>query len=341
VLHRIEQLIAASQILYMSSDEATRSPSLEAVTRLLGSIFGARRVDKVQALPEGLCNFNYRVDLGRGAEVVVLRIYGRDPQACRKEADLLRLLGDLVPVPEVLHVSASGDCGVGPFIVMRYVEGITFRQLRRTRDAEAIAQAAHSIGETLAALGRNTFARRGMLGAGPSVTGDYLNATNAIPEFIDSCLASPTLCSRLDDNVRERVHELSWGRARELARLQDEACLVHGDFNNRNIIVRREQGRWQVAAVVDWEFAVSGSPMFDIASFLQYERRDSPSREPHFSLGYEHGGGKLPERWWQLARVVGLKGQCETLTQNRLPADISTEVADLVRATVEDDSMWL
>jgi fructokinase len=239
-------------------------------------------------------------------------------------------------------VSASGVCGVGPFIVMRYVEGITFRQLRRTRDAEAIAQAAHSIGETLAALGRHTFALRGTLGAGPAVTGDYLKGPNAIPEFIDSCLASPTLCSRLDYSVRARVHELAWGRARELARLQDERCLVHGDFNNRNIIVRREQeGRWQVAAVVDWEFAVSGSPMFDIASFLQYERRDSHSREPHFSLGYEHGGGTLPEQWWQLARVVGLKGQCETLTQIRLPADIATEVADLVRATVEDDSMWL
>jgi fructokinase len=325
----------------MSSNEAVQAPSLDTIARLLGNIFGARRVDQVRLLSEGLCNFNYRVDLGKGAEVVVLRIYGREPQACRKEADVLLLLGETVPVPEVLLVSAGGDCGVGPFIVMRYVEGITFRQLRRTRDSEAIAQAAHSIGETLAALGRYKFARRGMLGAGPAVVGDYLNGTNAIPEFIDSCLASPTLRSRLDERVRERVHELAWARARELARLQDEACLVHGDFNNRNIIVRREQERWQVAAVVDWEFAASGSPLFDIASFLQYERRDSPSREPHFSLGYEHGGGKLPEQWWQLMRVAGLKGQCETLTQTDLPADIVSEVAGLIRATVEDDSMWL
>lgn len=324
----------------MSSNEAVQAPSPEAVARLLGTIFGARRVDKVQVLSEGLCNFNYRVALDASAEAVVLRIYGRDPQACRKEVDLLRMVRETVPVPEVLLVNASGDCGVGPFIVMRYVEGITFRQLRRTRDSEAIAQAAHSIGETLAALGRYKFARRGTLGAGPAVVGHYLSGSNAIPEFIDSCLASPTLRSRLDERVRERVHELAWARALELARSQDETYLVHGDFNNRNIIVRREQGRWQVAAVLDWEFAVSGSPLFDIASFLQYERRCSPSREPHFSLGYEHGGGKLPEDWWQLARVVGLKGQCETLTELDLPADIVTEVAGLVTTTIEDDSMW-
>jgi aminoglycoside phosphotransferase (APT) family kinase protein len=324
----------------MSANEAVQPPSPDAVTRLLGSLFGARRVDKVQLLSDGLCNFNYRVDLGKGAEVIVLRLYGRDPQACQKEVDLLRMVRETVPVPEVLLVSASGEGVVGPFIVMRYVEGITFRQLRRTCDSEAIAQAAHSIGETLAALGRYKFARRGTLGAGPAVVGHYLSGSNAIPEFIDSCLASPTLRSRLDERVRERVHDLAWARARELAPLQDEMCLVHGDFNNRNIIVRREQeGRWQVAAVLDWEFAVSGSPLFDIASFLQYERRCSPSREPHFSLGYEHGGGKLPEDWWQLARVVGLKGQCETLTEIDLPADILTEVVGLVRATVEDDSM--
>jgi aminoglycoside phosphotransferase (APT) family kinase protein len=325
----------------MSSNEAVQAPSTDAITWLLGIIFRGRHVDKVQLMSEGLCNFNYRVDLNAGAEVVVLRIYGRDPQACRKEVDLLRLLGETVPVPEVLHASVSGDCDVGPFIVMRYVEGITFRQLRRTRDSEAIAQAAHSIGETLAALGRYKFAQRGTLGAGPTIIGHYLNGPNVIPEFIDSCLASPTLRSRLDERMRERVHELAWARARELARLQDETCLVHGDFNNRNVLVRREQGRWRVAAVVDWEFAISGSPLFDIASFLQYERRCNPSREPHFSLGYKHGGGKLPEQWWQLARVVGLKGQCETLTEINLPADIVTEVAGLVRETVEDASMWL
>lgn len=320
----------------MSSNEATRAPSLDTVKLLLGNIFGRTRVAHVQLLSEGLCNFNYRVDLNAGAEAFVVRIYGRDPNVCQKEADLLRTLRDKIPVPELLHVHANGFCGVGPFIVMRYVEGITFRQLRRTRETEAIAQAAYSIGETLARLGQHRFAQGGWLGAGPAVARRFPHVPNAIPALIDSCLASPTLQSRLDEQVRERVHELAWSRARELRRLEDEACLVHGDFNNRNVIVRRERGRWQVAAILDWEFAVSGSPLFDIASFLQYERKSSPSREPHFSLGYKSGGGRLPEEWWQLARVVGLKGQCDILTQPDLPAEIVTEVADLVRATTEE-----
>ncbi|HZS09980.1 MAG TPA: phosphotransferase [Blastocatellia bacterium] len=319
----------------MSSSEARQAPPSDAVARLLGAVFGARRVAGIQMLSEGLCNFNYKVDLDSGAESVLLRIYGRDPDACRKEARLLGLLKDVIPVPEVLQVSADGLDGVGPFIVLRYVEGITFRQLRRTRDREAVAQAAHSIGETLAALGHCEFPHHGA--PGPAAGGHLLNGPQAIPEFIDSCLASPALRSRLDEETCRRVHALAWCRARELDRLRDEACLVHGDFNNRNVLVRREQGRWRVAAVIDWEFAASGSPLFDIASFLQYERLMSPSREPHFSRGYRDGGGRLPEGWWQLARVVGLARQCGTLAGAHLPAEIATEVAGLVRETIREN----
>jgi aminoglycoside phosphotransferase (APT) family kinase protein len=309
------------------------------VARLLDAIFGSRRVAHIQLLSEGLSNFNYRVDFDSGDEPVVLRIYGRDPNACQKEVDLLRLLRAAVPVPEVLGVYANGFDGVGPFIVLRYVEGITFRQLRRTGDAEAIAQGARSIGGTLAAIHRHTFAERGTLGAGLAVIGQFLNGPNAIPEFIDSCLASPTLRLRLDERTRDRIQALAWSRSRELARLQDERCLVHGDFGNRNVLVRREQGSWRVAAVIDWEFAVAGSPLFDIASFLRYERKLAPSREPHFSQGYECGGGKLPEDWRRLARVVDLTRLCETLTEEKLPTPVVTEVAELVRETAEDGSV--
>ena len=315
-------------------NEAGQALTPDAVARLLSNICGTRRIAHIQLLSEGLCNFNYRVDFDSGAESVVLRIYGRDSNACQKEIELLRLLRETVPVQEVLQVNTSGFDGVGPFIILRYVEGITFRQLRRTGDAEAIAQAAYSIGEALAAIGRHQFAQRGTLGAGPAINGDFLNGPNAIPKLIDASLASPTLRSRLDERESARVHELAWSHAQALAHLQEERCLVHGDFNNRNVLVHCVQGRWRVAAVIDWEFALAGSPFFDIATFLQYERKQSPSREPHFSLGYQHSGGKLPADWWQLARVVGLAKQCELLAQENVPADIVAEVVGLVQETV-------
>src|ERR1051325_2926795 len=97
---------------------AAQTPTQDALARLLDHIFDAQRIAHVQMLAEGLCNFNYRVELNDGSQPCVVRIYGRAPEACQKEAALLQLLRAHVPVPEVLHVHARGCGDIGPFIVM-------------------------------------------------------------------------------------------------------------------------------------------------------------------------------------------------------------------------------
>ena len=126
-----------------------------------------------------------------------------------------------------------------------------------------------------------------------------------------------------------------WSRAGQLATLGNEARLVHGDFNRRNLVLRCEAGRWSVAAVLDWEFAVSGSPLADLGNFLRYERASQPLAEPHFSAGYLHAGGALPENWRNLARLIGLTSMCESLTRDELPDDVVSELVELARAVVE------
>jgi fructokinase len=310
-------------------------PSPEAAARLLSSIYGAGRVSSIQPFTDGLTNFNYKVSFSAGAEPVVLRIYGRDSTSLQKEVDLLQTLQGLVPVPGIMRACPEGGCEIGPFIITRYVEGITFRELKRTGDAAAIAQAAEAIGETLASVSRIKLARRGALGAGPVVVGEFFNGPTAIPKFIETCLASPTLIERLDRRVRDRVRATVQEREGKLAELHRETRLVHNDFGNRNVLVRPERGRWRVAAVIDWEFAASGSPLFDVASFLRYERDDPPTREPHFSRGYQQGGGRLPDDWRRLGRVMDLTKLCQTLTEDDLPAEIVTEVAELVRESID------
>ncbi len=284
-----------------------------------------------------MCNFNYKVVFDAG-DPIVLRVYGRDPTACQKEVDLLRHVGASVPVPEVLDAYPNGLGDFGPFLVTRFVEGITFRRLRATRDRRAIAEAAGSIGETLAAIGRFNFERRGQLGASLSVDASFMNSPNAVPEFVDRCLASRMLRSRLDESTCERAQRAVWARAADLGLLDGECRLVHRDFNNRNVLVRPEGRRWQVAAVLDWEYAVSGSPVVDVGSFLRYETEANPSREPHFSRGYERGGGHLPPDWRRLAHLVDLASLCELLTEPDVPDEIVVEVCDLVRMTIRQSS---
>lgn len=219
---------------------------------------------------------------------------------------------------------------------MRYVEAISFRELKRSGDISLISQAAYSVGQTLAFIGRTTFPHTGWLGPGPKVGAPLLESADPGPRFVDLCLASTNAQRRVEADLRDQVRTLAWSYASQLASLDDARCLVHGDFGKRNLLVQQATGKWNVAAVLDWEFAISGSPLIDVGHFLRYECVSHPVAEPHFSEGYLHAGGRLPDGWRRLARIVDLIALCESLTHDELPHDIVVELVELVRATVED-----
>jgi aminoglycoside phosphotransferase (APT) family kinase protein len=303
--------------------------------RIVRTAFPHGRVVEVEPLLDGFRNANFKLRLDTAPGLLVLRIYEHDVSLCQKEIDLLNLVAGSVPVPALIHAEPRGSEDIPPFALMRFVEGISFRDLRRSGDMEAIAQAAFSAGETLACIGRTTFGKPGWLAPGPLVTKALLDGADPMPRFVDACLATENLQQRMPVNLRDRTHDLLWSKAASLAALSEEARLVHGDFNRRNLLVQSAAGRWAVAAVLDWEFAVSGSPLADLGNFLRYERAERPIAEPHFSTGYLRAGGALPPDWRRLAKLMDLTAVCESLTHEQLPGDVTRELLEIVRATVE------
>jgi aminoglycoside phosphotransferase (APT) family kinase protein len=301
---------------------------------MLRLVFGAACVARVQPLTDGLRNGNFKIELSTG-RTVVARIYEHDPTLCQKEVDLLRILRPSVPVPEVLHAEPDGAGELPPFLVMEWVAGVSLQELKRSGDRAAMGQAAFAVGETLAALGRIEFAHSGWLGPGATVQAPLLEGPDPTPRFVELCLASENLQRRMPGELRERVGAFVWSWKGALAELDAQAYLVHGDLGKRNVLVREEGGAWRVAAVLDWEFAVSASPLIDLGHVIRYERASRPLVEPHFSAGYVAGGGTLAENWRSVARVVDLAALCESLTHNGLPEAVIGEVVELIRATVE------
>ncbi len=306
------------------------------VERIVRAAFPGRSVIEIQPFAGGLRNANFKLCLDVRSEWIVLRLFEHDPSLCQKELDLMNLIGARVPVPEVICAEPRGYEDCPPFILMQYVEGISLHELKRGADGEAIGQAAYSAGKNLATINQITFSRPGWLAPGPVVTTPLMEGPDPMPRFVDWCLASSDLQLRMPADLRDRVHALLWSAATQLADLGEESCLVHGDFSKRNLLVRSIAGLWSVAAVLDWEFALSGSPLNDIGNFLRYERASQPLLEPHFSTCYLRAGGALPDGWRRLARLVDLTALCESLTRDQLPAPIIAELIELVRATVED-----
>jgi len=313
-----------------------RELSAPLLEQIIHTAFPGCTVTEIQPFTDGLRNANFRLRLGSRSESFVLRLYEHDASLCQKELDLVRLVGASIPVPEVIHAEPRGLGDCPSFIMMRYVEGMTFRDLTRRGDPDAISQASYSAGEILATIGTTRFSKSGWIAPGLVVTAPLLEAPDPMPRFVDLCLASPNLQPRMPTELRDRTHTLMWSWAPRLAAIDHEPCLVHGDFNRSNLLVTRKAGRWSVAAILDWEFAIAGSPLNDIGNFLRYERTSLPLVEPYFSTGYVQAGGSLPEEWRRLAKLVDLTAICESLTHEDLPATVVQELVELVRATVEN-----
>jgi len=294
--------------------------------------FPNSEIARTEILSGGLINTNIKIEFSSRQPPVVLRFYRSDAAVCLKESAVLRLVRSTVPVPEVIHVEPNGIDGSAPFTIMEFVNGVTFQQLKRTKDTEAIHHAAASAGETLARIGKYQFPKPGRLQVDNDLTvgPQYME----VPRLLDSFLQSRNLQQRIDVSLQHKLHDFIWSWADQLRAFDNDRQLVHCDFGNRNILVDRINGRWQVAAVLDWEFALSGMPLLDIGHYLRYESQDMPLREPYFSRAFVESGGFLPDDWRQLSMVLDLTGLVECLTHDDLPNDVADEILQLINSNL-------
>jgi aminoglycoside phosphotransferase (APT) family kinase protein len=302
---------------------------------MLARWLDGRQVRAVQLLAGGLMNRNCRVRIDSPPESVVLRLYDRDPGACAKEVALLELLRRTLPVPAVLYAEpAAGDAGP-PFAVLSFVDGISLRELALTGDHAAIGEAAYHAGRLLGRLQTYAFPRSGLLTAALTVDSGFVDGPLTTTSVIELFAQSPAFGRRMDARLHDRLLRAAQDWDVRFAAADDGAALVHGDFNSRNIFVAEREGRWTVAAILDWEFAFAGSVYCDIGNFLRYERPTRPRFEPFFSRGCQDAGVELRTDWLTASRMADLPALCELLSRASTPDDLVEEILELVAATVD------
>jgi aminoglycoside phosphotransferase (APT) family kinase protein len=312
-----------------------RVPSVSDVQRMLSPWLGSRRVLGVELLPGGLANRNCRVRLGGSLAAVVLRLYGRDGAACAKEVALLELVRRDVPVPRVLYAEPSAREGTPPFAVLEVVDGVSLRDLKQTGDLGAIGEAAYDAGRVLARLVAHRFPSPGLLTPALTVDASFIDGPITTAALITLFTESPTFRRRVDVPLRDRLLHVAREWDEHPAAPDAAATLVHGDFNAPNVFVRQHEGRWSVAAILDWEYAFAGPVHCDIGNFLRYERALFPRFEPFFSRGCQDGGLDLRGDWLAAARMADLPALCELLTRESMPDNAVREVHELVTTTVD------
>lgn len=305
------------------------------MSALLTPALGEQQVASLTRLSGGLANTNYKVELAGREHPVVVRIYTRDPDACDRDNALFHLVRATVPVPELLFADASRMRCQWPYAVMAWVDGVPLADVFAHGTAGELHEAGYASGTVLAAIGVHRFPRPGFLrGEGRTLrVADH--ASDSLLAYIEACLRADRIGERVDEPFLRRVREFVTAHGEYLTRIEGQAALVHGDFKGGNILVSRAAGRWAVAAVLDWEFAFAGPPVFDLGQLLRYSDRVDPAFERGVIAGFTAAGGELAPNWKRTARLVDFANLCDFLARPQQDAARSQEVQELLAATMD------
>lgn len=126
--------------------------------------------------------------------------------------------------------------------------------------------------------------------------------------FVKDCLTHETVLSALTPKIISKINK-ALGQYDHLFPDKSEKHLVHADFDPANIFVDKIDNVWKVSCVLDWEFAFSGSVLWDVANMLRYAHKMPHEFQDAFLNGLASAGITLPKEWHitiQLLNLVAL-----------------------------------
>ena len=278
----------------------------------IGAIEAAldERVVTWRNLAGGYSHETCAVELASGS--VVVRLGGGSPAI---EAEVMRLAGAHVPVPRVRQTRESTSAEVRPFMVIDHVEGVALSEVLESGGAaDDLESLGVAVAEVSLRIGAVTVATRpGFFSDSELCVPHERPWSQQLPEVAAQCMAR-TPDERLDAATRAAWVELCTNRAPRLAAIDDQARLVHSDFNPKNILVTRIGDGWRVASVLDWEFAYSGCRYADAGNMLRHAAEYPPAYVGGFRAGYARGV-HVDAEWAYLGAVIDMFALSELVTR--------------------------
>ena len=147
--------------------------------------------------------------------------------------------------------------------------GVTLETVAPGLADEDLVSLGRSLGRLLASIHGIAFERAGFLDARLAVAEPIDLGLEGLRGFLHRCLVEGVGGERLGSQLTAALLTYVERQGSRLEAWLGRPCLTHADFNGSNILVRRVGAAWEVAAVLDWEFAFSGTPAVDFGNLLR------------------------------------------------------------------------
>jgi Ser/Thr protein kinase RdoA (MazF antagonist) len=283
--------------------QAPRDLSPKAVSKA-AVVLGFSQADlEVELLHGGYRNCNYK--LSSEGKVAVMRVLDSslDPERVKTEMALTAAAARFgvvtsQPISEV--VVQSQHCSLWEFI-----EGITLED--HLLSGQPISPSLfEKLGEQLAKIHKTQFSSEGYLNRELQIAEDIGNSDQYALSYLHKVLHQVSE-ERLSSGMKTHLKALlkdQWGLVEENSLRKR---LTHFDFNPKNIMVTAEG---QVAAILDWEFAMAANAVADFGNFFRFQSDYPNFASKAFETGYRQAGSELPDQWQRACKILDLVAVC-------------------------------
>ena len=307
----------------------------EEIAALLRPVIGGGTVLSVQPVTGGLVNTNLKVTLGGPPNTVLLRVFQREPLKARIEAAVDALLGGDLPRARFLHFDQTNPVTGDPYAVLQWIDGTQLGAVASGADDAALAELGAWTGAVLAQIHSFRFDRHGFFAADLSVPAAIDLDRAGLLAFMRQCLCDGPGGERLGAALTAGLFAFVEREGDRLNAWLGTPCLTHADFNPSNILVRREVDTWRIAAVLDWEFALSATPALDFGNLLRPPFDSRAGFAEALAQGYRAAGGFLPDNWLRIARMADLFAWADLLGRRSEDPALTSDARRIITATIE------
>ncbi len=307
---------------------------VQEVRELVSAKLNGSEIKSISLLAGGFMNSNYRIVL-RDNTSLVLRISSRRADL-KKELSVLKHVYGRVPVPAVIAEHFSEPY---PFALIEFIEGTLFSDSLCSLESKDLAKIAFDTGATLQAIHSFDLGQGGFFNENFVFNPSFENFGGSLYDYICSSLVAGRVRERLGAKLADRMLEFVRAKREGYWLIPNSTRLIHSDYNLKNILIRHIDSVWKVVGILDWEFALAGSPLVDIGNFLRFEDELPPGVSEAFIRGYLSNSIGLPDNWREVAKLLDLAAMVNFLEDERdAPKTFRTAIA-VMEKTVESNGL--
>jgi fructokinase len=306
-----------------------------AATKLTAHLPGRPEVSAVIPLPGGLTNSNFRLEFHDGRASVEAKLYQLQPHLASVERAVHRL-GAMrgLPAPKLLDGADDNQITDTPYALFEWIGGDRLDLAARGCDVHGIEALAIKVGAALASVHSVHFDMLGFFDADLAVKGPIDLGSTGMQRYFSDVLVKGLGRERLGADCADALLAFAARESAILDTWHGAPCLIHGDCGGTNILVARANDDWSISGIIDWEFAFSGTPFFDLGNILRAPLGSLPGFGEGLAEGYRSAGGSLPKHWRALSTLTDLLAWVESATRPQVSREFIRSAQQVIGETI-------